>query len=280
MNAGLDGQPSNVPNTHYERLVAALQKKLDAGAAVTWDVSIDGRQIDVRVEGKVGSADVLILVECRNYSDKIGVEAMEAWAEKARKLGAHKAIMVAASGYTNGALDAARDAAIDACVLKRANDADWEDYLRGVETTIVMMANSFCEIAVGNQSGEWFPVSQLDRVVDAEGKQTFVDRVVAYIHHSYGSQTGEALPADGVLTVDLVPPLRIASGQANDVVACKLRFRFKLVEICREHSVQTAPHDWVFWKVTQNQVVPEKVFLEFRELDELASTFQRGARNA
>src|SRR5450432_1930608 len=139
----------------YERLVAALQKMLDPGAKVTWDRSIDGRQVDVAVEGTVGTASVLILIECRDYAEKIGVEAMEAWAEKKRKLGANKAIMVTSTGYTSGALDAATEAAIDACVLKKADDPDWEGYIRGFDLTVKMLVPVYGDIQIMNAAGEW-----------------------------------------------------------------------------------------------------------------------------
>lgn len=263
----------------YERLVAAVQKTIDPEAKVTWDVVIEGRQVDVQIEAVAGTATLLVLIECRDYTAPIGVEAVEAWAEKKRKLGAHKAIMVASSGYTKGALKAANDADIDACVLKHASDEDWEGYLRSFRTEIRMMVPEYKDVEFESEDGTWRPADLLDRLRDAEGTEDFVDRVLASVKHSYFEAHGEPAPQGRPISALFTFPLpTLATISAPDVVVRRVRFRYEDVEGMKRIIEYTTPEDWVFFKVTAQAVIPEKVFFSFEDLKQLADSFRQGTR--
>ena len=73
----------------FERLVAAVQRKLDPGSRVEWDARVSGRnaegrrrQIDVAVWGSMGSAKIFIAIEAKRLSEKVGIEKVACPAER------------------------------------------------------------------------------------------------------------------------------------------------------------------------------------------------------
>lgn len=112
----------------FERVVAAIHKAETAGATVTWDEDIDGRQFDVVVRFKMQFYDYLVLIECKDYKSKVKAEQVDAFVTKSSDAGANKAIMVSASGFQEGARRVARKHKIELFTLKAIND-DAEDQL-------------------------------------------------------------------------------------------------------------------------------------------------------
>jgi len=106
------------PWRKFERVVAAVHKFRDQGAEVKWDEKIAGRQVDVSVRFERGGYRYLLLIECKNYKDAVPVKEVEAFVTKSRRLGANKAIIVAANGFQKGAEDEARYHGIELYTLK------------------------------------------------------------------------------------------------------------------------------------------------------------------
>ncbi len=61
------------------------------------------REVDVSLRGKVGSSDVLIILECRDRKGFEDVTWIEQLATKRDDIGANKAIAVSSTGFTSGA---------------------------------------------------------------------------------------------------------------------------------------------------------------------------------
>jgi restriction system protein len=113
----------------YERAVAALVR--DSGQEVTdWQVrhldpveGVDGTYIiDVTVRFRLLGADYLTLFECKRHATPVKREHVQVLHDKLRSTGAHKGIVVAASGFQSGALSYAKTHGI-ACV--RLVDGAW-----------------------------------------------------------------------------------------------------------------------------------------------------------
>lgn len=122
----------------FERMVAAIHKAETAGATVTWNEDIDGRQFDVVLRFKMQFYDYLVLIECKDYKTKIKAEQVEAFITKSRDAGASKAIMVSASGFQEGARRVARKHRIELFTLKAINDAA-EDRLTDLVISVLMI---------------------------------------------------------------------------------------------------------------------------------------------
>ena len=113
----------------YERAVAALVR--DSGQEVTdWQVrhldpveGVDGTYIiDVTVRFRLLGADYLTLFECKRHAWPVKREHVQVLHDKLRSTGAHKGVVVAASGFQSGALSYAETHGI-ACV--RLLDGAW-----------------------------------------------------------------------------------------------------------------------------------------------------------
>lgn len=113
----------------YERAVAALVR--ESGQEVTdWQVrhldpveGVDGTYIiDVTVRFRLLGADYLTLFECKRHKWPVKREHVQVLHDKLRSTGAHKGVVVAASGFQSGALSYARTHGI-ACV--RLFDGAW-----------------------------------------------------------------------------------------------------------------------------------------------------------
>jgi restriction system protein len=113
----------------YERAVACLVS--DSAQEVTeWQVrhldpveGLDGTYvIDVTVRFRLLGADYLTLFECKRHATPVKREHVQVLHDKLRSTGAHKGIVVAASGFQSGALSYAKAHGIG-CV--RLHDGAW-----------------------------------------------------------------------------------------------------------------------------------------------------------
>lgn len=77
----------------FERIVAAIHVAEAKGATVTWNEDIGGRQFDVAIRFKSQFYNYLTLIECKDWSDAVPAEKVDAFVTKSRKAGANKAIM-------------------------------------------------------------------------------------------------------------------------------------------------------------------------------------------
>ena len=82
------------------------------------------REVDVSLRSKVGSADVSIIIECRDRGRPADVTWLEQVKTKRDAVGASRAIAVASGSFSKKALAAASAYGIDARTLAQANTAE------------------------------------------------------------------------------------------------------------------------------------------------------------
>ncbi|MGZ3143413.1 restriction endonuclease [Lentzea chajnantorensis] len=132
---GFDRLPTfTLSPAQYERAVADIVK--DAGhEVIDWKVKLldpvegmDGTYIiDVTARFRLMGADFLILFECKRHSRPVERQDVQVLQDKLRSTGAHKGVVVAASGFQRGALEYAKKHGI-ACV--RLVDDAWTYEMR------------------------------------------------------------------------------------------------------------------------------------------------------
>lgn len=257
----------------FERLVAAVQTKLDPGSTVAWDVKlpdpVEGRQIDVAVSGQLEGVDVLVAIETKHFTKKVGIEFVDAFDSVRREVGAAKGIMVTSVGFTSDALIKAQKVGIDTCLLRPANDADWEGYLRTLQLTIQPKKLIYEDAEYGTEDGQVHPVraSGLAILADAAGDNVYFDRVINTALH----QLGDAWDPQKAIEVTPIEPLfqDMDPSQPPLRVTC-LRCRPRYVDGLTFTTVNQAPEDWVFFKVVLDGTIREKAFFEFSELKAMA----------
>lgn len=77
------------------------------------DVSMTGlsgytHQIDVLYRMKIWLTELLVLVECKQYEKRVGIDELLEFKSRLEDLRAHKGVFVTSSGYQSGAIEFAR----------------------------------------------------------------------------------------------------------------------------------------------------------------------------
>lgn len=97
----------------FEQLVAAIHRLLNAADyEVEVDVQVNEpagatHQIDVLLRPKSAFAGP-ILISCKAWTDPVGIDHVREWADIVQQTGAAAGVIVGESGFTSGAVDAAR----------------------------------------------------------------------------------------------------------------------------------------------------------------------------
>lgn len=116
----------------FERLVAAIHHAESAGAVVTWNDVLEGRQFDVTVRFKYGLHEYLTVIECKDESSKVSVEKVDAFVTKAQDVNANQAVMVSASGYQSGCEKVATRHGIRLLTLMEVTSLRFDDLVKEV----------------------------------------------------------------------------------------------------------------------------------------------------
>lgn len=101
----------------FEKAVAAVQELLAPEATVEHDVRLPNkqeqmRQFDVVVRTNAATHPVLAVIECRDWSRRLGVPEVEAFQKKAESVGADLCLLASRRGFYQTAIDYARDEGI------------------------------------------------------------------------------------------------------------------------------------------------------------------------
>jgi hypothetical protein len=125
----------------FEELVAHVQRSLAPGAIVEHDARLPGqrsgasRQIDILIRVHVGQFELLVVIDCKDYSTTVDVKAVEEFIGLVDDVRGNKGAIVASSGFSNAARRRAREAGID---LYRFVDAESEDWSTLVTAPVVV----------------------------------------------------------------------------------------------------------------------------------------------
>jgi Restriction endonuclease len=114
------------PGDEYMELVGDVAKALDPGSSVRVGEWIDGpdgkRELDVEVRGTIDGSPHFILIECKDWRKRVGVEVIDALDSKRRDVHANQAIVYSNSGFTAQALRKATRVGIGAASALNAGD--------------------------------------------------------------------------------------------------------------------------------------------------------------
>jgi hypothetical protein len=118
-----------------ELLVAHLERNLGSSditvTSPDWledKVTGERREIDISLKGKVGSHNVLIILECRDKKRNEDVTWIEQLVTKREAVGANKAIAVSSIGFTSGAIAKANHENIELRTLEELTSDSIKDW--------------------------------------------------------------------------------------------------------------------------------------------------------
>lgn len=196
----------------FERLAVAVQQRLDPGSKAKWQVRIEGRKVDGVITGSLGSSDVLVVIECRDYSSRLGIEHIDAWESVCHEVKANKGIMVTRVGYTVDALKKASRVGIDTCVLRPATVVDYPGPgapIKSINITVRLVGTAIDDLEVELVDGSRRPMGLFYQLADANGETEFIDRV---IQGWLATEEGQAHKDGERTTLDLTPPRKTPLG--------------------------------------------------------------------
>lgn len=125
-----------------EKLARSIEHAIAPGAIVkSPDRLLDHdtgemREVDVSIRYHVGSVQILIIVECRKHKSTQDVRWIEQIATKKAAVGAHAAIAVSTSGFSQPAQEKAAKRGVELRQVKRIEDAHVEEWFRGINVTL------------------------------------------------------------------------------------------------------------------------------------------------
>ena len=117
--------------TFVQRVVESLVG-VDVFHAKAYEGRITGRKIKVDVSFMLriaGGADLLVLVECKNYNHRVPVDDVEEFHSKIDDIGAQKGILITTVGFQNGTIKAARGRRIALALLTRESQSGEISYI-------------------------------------------------------------------------------------------------------------------------------------------------------
>jgi hypothetical protein len=110
----------------YQVIVGAVAQALDPKATVKvgqWIEGPDGRRdLDVEVRGTIDGSPCFVLIECKDWTNRVGIGVVDALESKRRDLNADRAIIYSNSGFTDPALRKAARVGIEMASALKAGD--------------------------------------------------------------------------------------------------------------------------------------------------------------
>jgi hypothetical protein len=116
----------------FEELVKKVQEEMAPNAVVKLDDRIIGketgvsRQIDISVRQLVGNYDILVVVDCKDYSIPVDVKDVESFIGLVKDVKANKGVIVAANGFTKTAKIRGEKSGLDLYTLLDTGEHDWQ----------------------------------------------------------------------------------------------------------------------------------------------------------
>jgi len=152
----------------FEELVKKVQEELATSAVVKLDARIIGkdtgisRQIDISVRQSIGNYDILVVIDCKDYSNPVDIKAVESFMGLAKDVQANKGVMVSSNGFTKTAKIMGEKAGLNLYRLVDTGAHDWQvmAYIYVVCNFISPRKYSFTISGSGNMEIFDFPFNE------------------------------------------------------------------------------------------------------------------------
>ena len=186
----------------FELLVAGIEEKLAPKGAVVKSpdrirdlVTGKMREVDASIRFDVGSAPILITIECRKRRGVQDDTWIEQLATKRAKIGAAKTIAVSATGFSESATKTAELNGIELRSLEdRIGEEIVQEFLSGFKISMIVTEYATRTIAFELEDGSPLPAAEFGEDLTAALASNSVTAVVATEVSS-----GRELTIDGIL---------------------------------------------------------------------------------
>jgi hypothetical protein len=119
----------------FEKLAYEIQKEFAGNATVTLNDSIQGfdskvpRQIDISVRQNIGQYPLLVVIDCKDYKEPLDVKDVEEFSGLVRDVRASKGALISSRGFSEAAVNVARNQGIETFRLIDTESVDWKTYV-------------------------------------------------------------------------------------------------------------------------------------------------------
>lgn len=211
----------------FEKLVARIERAAaPRGAVVTSpdrirDLTTDQmREVDASIRSKLGTADILITIECRKRGCKADDTWIEQLATKRQKIGAAKTIAVSSTGFTRSATKSAKHFGIELRILSEVSATDIDGWFLpgGAVHVFRLIEDIRCFVVLYEDSGEpsalgfYAPDVEARAFYHAEHKSPFPIRDYIPILEITHPEMFSGVPVDGT-RVELEFPIQWGRGE-------------------------------------------------------------------
>lgn len=129
----------------FEELAAKIQAELAPNSPILTNKKIMGkisrtkREVDILIPGNVAGYNIIIAISCKDHKKPVDVNLMASEKALFEDIGAHIKIIVSASGFTESAINIAKQADIKVYKLIDTGKHDWQ-------STINITLPSLCTV--------------------------------------------------------------------------------------------------------------------------------------
>jgi len=247
---------THAESKEFEQLVARIeQAAAPRGAVVKWNERIPDiqtgtpRQYDVTIRHKVGTVDILVVIEVRKRKEKDDVTWLGILKEQREAAGASKIIGVSASGFSKELRRKAKLSAIELRTLSQISEADIEGWFLpgGAVHVFRLIEDIRCFVVLYEDSGEpseygfWAPSVEDPVCYEAKTKSPFAVRDYLPLLEATHPELFFGVPFDGT-KVELEFPIHWNRGELQ-VATTDGRKDVHLLKLVANVSYQSAVCD-------------------------------------
>jgi hypothetical protein len=204
------------PGREFEKLVARIEEKLcPMGAKVKSPdripdrVTGQPREVDASIRYQVGSAPILITIECRDRTATQDITWLEQIKSKKESIGANQMIVVAKEGFTENAKTYAMHHGI---VLRQLSEVNDQFILRCMQGTKLFVRDIRCHMRSFNVG--YFPLSE-DAGVEQLSLTDAVHQAIKENRPFTKNKAGEEISLEDLYR-ELLPDAKAAIGEYVD----------------------------------------------------------------
>ncbi len=171
-----------------EQIVGRIQQMMDPCCSITYREKIKNRlgierEFDVVIRGHFAGHEILGVIECKDWSHKIGTPEIDAFVTKSSDINAGLRIIVSPKGFTEPALLQSKDAGVGVYSLL-PNDPAEVGFSIGIAWYGTMYHWGDVGISLNFHDGSPIPGSYMSEEVHFEGKP-IVNTVLKYLCDNY-----------------------------------------------------------------------------------------------
>ena len=287
-----------------EKTVKALEDLLSGSAlkvtspAKLPDYDSGGyREVDISIEGKVGSHNILIAIECRDHQKRQNKTWIEQLRTKKESIRANKMIAVSTSGFSEGTKQTAQKYGIETRLISNLDSEELMDFLPHIK--VVYILNKFDVTGLRSthidssdlrditpkslsiKSGGSIRQHSTNKVFMAgnTGKRFSINDLVVNMKLPNGISLFDRIPpnqapVEGIFHLDFGNSSKVLFAEYNDVIYRVVDMDIKL----RLWKIEkTVPISAVLQYTSDEEILADRIEYKFQEKDgkEITVSFQQ-----